>query len=71
MKPLKSPLKLAGFAVTLVKIFKFETLCNFTPPCVKPPRLTVHNLGTIFVTVFRHPLLLLNSLEDHRKRHCF
>jgi hypothetical protein len=35
------------------------------------PRLTVHNLGTIFVAAFRHPLLLLNSLEDHCKRHCF
>jgi hypothetical protein len=31
MVPLKSPQQFARFAVTLVKIFKFETLCKDTP----------------------------------------
>ncbi len=30
--------------MTLVKIFKVEALGNFTPPCAKPPRLTVLGL---------------------------
>ncbi len=31
MVPLKSPQQFVGFAVTLVKIFKFKTLCKDTP----------------------------------------
>jgi hypothetical protein len=33
MVSLKSPQQFAGFSVTLVKILKFETLCNFTHLC--------------------------------------
>jgi hypothetical protein len=38
---LKRPQQFVGFTVILVKIFKVEALCNFTPACAKPPRLTV------------------------------
>ncbi len=43
MVPLKNPHQFVEFAMTLVKIFKVLTLCNFIPPCAKLlPRLTVH-----------------------------
>ncbi len=35
-----NPQQFVGFAVTLVKKIKFSSLCDFAPPCVKPPELT-------------------------------
>ncbi len=56
---LKSPQQFAGFALTLVKIFKAKALCNFTPPCAKPPRLTV-------LTFWFNPLRIFDSLITSR-----
>ncbi len=71
---LKSPQQIVGFAVTLEKIFKVYALCNFTPPCAKPPRLTVQSLRAKFLDNFSDfvyfPLnfRFLEDLEKPQKR---